>query len=250
MLFKDKYLEKFSAGIANAMVIYARNAATGVLVIWEVVKVRFYDQDIVSVVKAIEHNLHNEDLLSSIQFQPSERFFNLFKEKEYEILISKFFDYYWSRLPVLLKCSRVIHHWKKQIPTAKEIEIVSKACFKMWAEVYPNSAKTYVFSGYYTKFNKLTKWYVKSDRRNDEVYSAEWLYNSLSKLYPEITADDNIGNLITHIIESYFPMFWDTFQEHYRKSLFYYANLGWFVGDLDTGELCEKFDRDSRGCEE
>jgi hypothetical protein len=244
MLLKDKYLEKFSAGIANAMVVYARNSATGVLAIWEVVKVRFYDQDIGRVVKAVEHNLHNEDLLSSLQLQPSERFFNLFEEQKFAILISKFFDYYWSRLPILLKCSRVIHHGKKQRPTAKEIEIVSRASFKTWAETYPNAVNTYIFSGDYSKFAKLTKWYVQSGRRDDEVYDAAWLFDSLKELYPEITADDNVGNITTHVIKSCFPMFWDTFQSHYRKSLFYYANLGWFTGDLDTEELCEKIEKE------
>jgi len=246
MLFKNKYLEKFSTGIADAMIIYARNGATGVLAIWEVVRVRFYDQDIGSVVKAIEHNLHKEDLLSAIQLQPSERFLNLLKEQEYEILLSRFFDYYWSRLPVLLKCSRVIHQGKKQRPTDKEIEIVSKACFKTWAEAYPRTTETYVFSGDYTRFDKLTKWYAKSERRDDEVYSIEWLWDSLRELYPEITADYNVGNITTHVIESCFPMFWDTFQDHYRKSLFYYANLGWFAGDLNTEELCEKLEKDSQ----
>jgi len=246
MLFKNKYLEKFSTCIADAMVIYARNAATGVLAIWEVVRVRFYTQDIGSVVKAIEQNLHKEDLLSAIQLQPSERFLNLLKEQEYKILISRFFDYYWSRLPVLLKCSRVIHHGKKQRPTDKEIEIVSKSCLKTWAEAYPHTTKTYVFSGDYTRFDKLTKWYAKSERRDNEVYSIEWLWDSFLELYPEITADDNVGNITTHVIESCFPMFWDTFQDRYHKSLFYYANIGWFVEDLDTKELGEKLEKDSR----
>ena len=246
MLFKDKYLEKFSAGMANAMVLYARNAATGVLAIWEVIKLRFYDQDIGRVVNAIERNLHSEDLLSSIQLQPSERFLNFFKEQKNEILISKFFDYYWSRLPVLLKCSRVIHKGKKQRPAAKEIEIMTKACFKVWAEAYPNEFNTYVFSGDYSKFDKLTRWYVKSDRRDDEVYRAEWLFDSLRTLRPKFIADGNVGIVTTHVIESCFPMFWDSFQDHYRLSLFHVANLGWFVGDLDTDELCEQLGKEPR----
>ncbi len=228
------------------MVIYARNSATAVLAIWEVVRIRFYDQDIGSLVEAIKHNLRNEDLLSAIQLQPSERFLNLLKEQEYEILISKFFDYYWSRLPVLLS-NRVIRHGEKRRLTDKEIEIVSNACFKTWAEAYPNSAKTYVFSGDYTRFDKLRKWYVKSARCDDAVYSVKWLWDSVRELYTEITAYDNVANITTHVIESCFPMFWDTFQGYYGWSLFICANRGWFVGDLDTEEACEELERERRG---
>jgi len=240
MLFKDKYLEKFSEGMAHKMVIFARNAATGVLVIWDVVKVRFYEQNIGSVVNAIEHNIDSEDLSSSIKFQPSERVLSFFKEQKFQILISKFFDYYWSRLPVLLKCVRGTRHGKETRLTAKEIEIISRACFKSWAEAYPTLEKTYVFSGDYTKFENLTKWYVKSNRRDNEVYASEWLFDSLRELYPEIVGDDNVGVLTTHVIDSCFPMFWDAFQRHYVSFLFFSANLGWFVGDRDTDELCEK----------
>jgi hypothetical protein len=240
MLFKNKYLEKFSIGMADEMVIHARNAATGVLAIWEVARASFYDQNIGGVVDAIKQNLHKEDLLSAIQLQPSERFLNLLKEQEYEILISKFFDFYWSRLPILFKCNRAVHHGKKRRPTEQEIGKISKICFKRWEEAYPDTAKIYVFSGDYSRFNKLTKWYAKSEQRDDAIYCSEWLWDSLRKLYPESTANDNVGNTTILTIKTCFPMFWDEFQNHYRTSLFYYANLGYFVGDLDTEELIER----------
>jgi hypothetical protein len=247
MLFKAEYIERFSAGLADAMVLYSHNAATGVLVIWEVVRTDFYDQDVGSVVNAIQHNLHNEDLLNSIKFQQSGRIINLQKELEFEFLNSKFFEYYWSRLPVLLKCNRVIHKGKRLKPADKEIEIVSKACLKKWADTFSDMRNTCDFTGEFARFDRLTKWYIKSNRRDDEVYAIEWLFDSLEKLYPQITVDDNVGNITTHIIESCFPMFWDAFQAQYGKSLFCFANLGWFNGDLTTEELCEKYERESRG---
>lgn len=238
--FKDKYLEKFSAGISDEIVVYARNAATGVLAIWEVVRTSFYERDLGGFVETIQNGLNNDDLLSYMKLPSSERFLNLFKEQRYEILISKFFEYYWSRLPILFKCNRVIHHGRKRRLTKKEIEITSKASFYTFAEAYPNAVNTDTILSDYKKMNKLTKWYARSGHRDDEVYNADWLLASLMELYPETTADDNVGNITTHVIESCFPMFWDTFQDRYRKSLYCYANLGWFVGDLDTEELCEK----------
>ncbi len=100
----------------------------------------------------------------------------------------------------------------------------------------------FAFSGEHEELDRLTRWYVRSKRRDDRVYSIDWLWTALQDLYPSTYQDTNVGNITTYVIESAFPMFWDTLRAHYVKSLFYYANLGWFVGDLDTEELCRQID--------
>jgi hypothetical protein len=237
-LFKPSYLDKFAAGLAEAMLIYSRNAATSILLIGEVVRSNFYKSDIGSVVNAIQSNLHDKEFLEAIVATLPQEFNQQLRGHNYETLKCRFFDYYWSRLPVLLKCNCVIHHGKRLRPSQEEIEVVVRACFNLWADVQPDLAKDYVFSGDFMRFEKMTRWYVRSKTRDGEVYSIEWLWRSLHDFHPHLCEDNNVGNITTHVLESCFPMFWDSFAGHYRRSLFYYANLGWFVGDLGTEDLC------------
>jgi hypothetical protein len=243
MLFKPSYLNRFAAGMADSMIIYSRNGAASVLVIAEVVRANFYRDNLNSLVSAIQENLHKADFPKSIGVNLAEEFSVQLRQPRFSILSSRFFDYYWSRIPVLLKCNRVIHHGKHLKPTNPEIEVVARACYGRWEETYPALVKEFTFSGEYEQFDRLAKWYLRSKRRDDRVYSIDWLRTALQNLYPALCLDTNEANITTHVIESAFPMFWDMLRAHYLKSLFYYANLGWFVGDLDTEELCRQIEK-------
>jgi hypothetical protein len=243
MLFKRRYLDRFASGISEAILIYSKNSATSILLISEVVRTKFYEDAIGDVVNAIQSNLHREDFLKVMGVKLPQGFTKRLRQPKFQILICRFFDYYWSRLPVLLKRNRVIHHGKRLRPAEKEIEAVSRACFKRWADAYPKLEEDYIFSGDYNRFHRLTKWYVRSKTLDDEVYSIDWLWHSLQDLYPNLCRDNNVGNVTTNVVESYFPMYWDTFAAHYRESMFYYANFGWFVGDLDNEELAQTLKR-------
>ncbi len=214
LLFKPSYIKQFASGIAEAVLIYSRNAATSILLIGEVIRTKFYQNDLGSVVNAIQSNLHRKDFLEAICVELPQEFTQRLNEPNFEIFACRFFDYYWSRLPVLLKCNRVIHHGKRLRPREEEIEVVTRACFKLWADAHSDLVKDYTFSGGYHRFEKLTRWYVRSKTRDDEVYSIEWLWRSLQDLYPHLCQDNNVGNVTTHVLESCFPMFWDVFTEH------------------------------------
>ncbi len=224
------------------MLTYSRNGAACVLVVAEVVRTKFYRDDLGGLVNAMQANLHKTDFLKSIGVNLADEFSAQVRQPRFSVLSSRFFDYYWSRIPVLLKCNRVIHHGKHLQPTDPEIEVVARACYGQWEETYPTLVKEFAFSGEHEELDRLTRWYVRSKRRDDRVYSIDWLWTALQDLYPSIYQDTNVGNITTYVIESAFPMFWDTLRAHYVKSLFYYANLGWFVGDLDTEELCRQID--------
>jgi hypothetical protein len=89
----------------------------------------------------------------------------------------------------------------------------------------------------YLRFSRLARWYVRSRTRDDEVYSINWLWDTLGSTFPDLLEATNISSITCHVIESSFPMYWDSFQESYRNSMFYYANMGWFVGDSDIDEV-------------
>ena len=141
MLFKPSYLDKFATGIAEAILIYSRNAATTILLIGEVVRTKFYENDLSGVVNAIQSNLHRKDFLEAISVKLPQEFTQRLRESNFEIFTCRWFDYYWSRLPVLLKCNRVIHHGKRLRPREEEIEVVARACFKLWADAHPDLVK-------------------------------------------------------------------------------------------------------------
>ena len=61
MLFKLSYVDKFTTGIAEAILVYSRNGAISILLIGEVARSMFYKNDLGRVVNDVKSNLHRED---------------------------------------------------------------------------------------------------------------------------------------------------------------------------------------------
>ena len=239
MLFKKHYFEKVCKDMSKRIINISMNSTIAIFIIWDVVTNYFYDLDIGKVVNSIEKYLLEHDFLSSLNLHLSKDFNTRIRKDNQRLEIS-FFKYYFSRLPVLLKRTHVTHHGRKLRPTNKEVKVISNACLLIWAKKYPELIKSYEssFLKEYWRIDKLTKWYVKSEKAENEIYNIEWLWDTLNSLYPQLmNSSDNISSITTHLIESYFPMFWNTIRDYWAHSLYSSDLTGWFKGDLTTGEL-------------
>lgn len=240
MLFKDNEFAKFSDRLGELIVNYSRNSATAILLIWGVAKSKFYLVNTGKLIALVGSHLHCEDLLRVLNSQDLAELAGCRNDDRYTILGAKFFNYYWSRLPVLVRNNRVIHRGRVCRLSKKELDDISRCCFGKWARSFPELVDRYVFSEDYRRFLGLTPWYVTRTRRDDAVYSMEWLWSSLRELYPEIFADTNAGAFAEQVIEASFPMFWNEFSSSYRIDLGYAAILGAFRGDPDPSEVHPK----------
>lgn len=90
MLFKPLYLDRFAAGIADAMLTYSQNGAASVLVIAEVVRTKFYRDDFGGLVSAMEANLHRNDFLISIGVNLADEFSAQLRQPRFSVLSSRF----------------------------------------------------------------------------------------------------------------------------------------------------------------
>lgn len=241
MLFKPDYLSRFICGFAPAVLEQSRNMARGTLLINGVIASRFYDRSIADCINAVEQSLHCEDFHQRVEnFHTYEYLRNSSDEKLFERFVARCFDYCFSRLPILLRMSRIVRHGRKRRPTEAEIEQIERGCFSEWGKRYHDVMLDYSFSGDRQISISHTKWYSNRIRRDRHVYDASWLALTLANLYPESLSSSNVENVTVYAVESCFPMFWDHLQSRYRYSLSTYAMLGWFTGDLDTDELDAK----------
>ncbi len=153
----------------------------------------------------------------------------------------KLFDYYFSRLPAL-RFARFNRKYKLSI---KEIESISKLSFVMMDTKYNKEMKECHFSGLHRQFMNFSKYpralrlfYLR--RIENLLYDYTWLIDFFKSYYSEYLSDTNINNFAIHILDSCFPMFWDTFRQKIIESLVYSFNLGYVNGTKDTEELTFK----------
>ena len=236
MLFKEKYFDKFRHGIAKSIDTFSSNSAMSIFVIWEAVRDHFYDVDVGNLVSLIEKKLPAGNLLATLPFDVSAGARTHFENRRFRLLSANFYQYFFSRLPVLFRCNRVIHKGTKKTPSMKEQNDTICRCVTEYLDKYGDLDSSPP-PDEYLQFARLARWYVRAKTRDDHVYSIQWLWDTLEMTFPDLLKGKNISSITSHVIESCFPMYWDSFQEGYRKSMMYYAIMGWFIGDSDIDEI-------------
>lgn len=70
------------------------------------------------------------------------------------------------------------------------------------------------------------KW-RESTNLDDEVYDFKWLLDFLEeKLWAPYSRKSNVLSIVPLVMEQCFSLFWDTWADRYRMSMFYSANMG------------------------
>lgn len=241
MIYKDKYCEQFINSYAKATVDFAQSAACSILGIWDFIHYNFYCINASDYVSKIKVNLHNQNFLDAIKAFQSSNYFELLNESRFVELKIRLFDYYFSRLPVL----RFATFDGKYRLSIDDINAISNLSFIIMDTKYNNEMKKYKFSGLYEKFMSFSR-YPKTLRHfylhkiDDLLYDYTWLFDFFQSYYPEYLSDNNINNFATYVLESCFPIFWDTFSEKVIESLIVSINFGYINGTKDIQELISK----------
>ncbi len=236
MLFKAKYFDHFKSGTASDLNTFSQNSALSVLAIWDCVRSHFYDIDLGGLVESLRRGLPSAESLRATPLAISQDVLSSLSDKRFRLLSAHFYHYFFVRLPVLFRWNRLIHRGRKMHLDRKEMDAIIRSCITSYVESYGEVGPS-LSPDEYRKFARPARWYVRREVQEDQVYSIQWLWDALSVIYPDIMAPSNIGSITNHIIESCFPMFWDTLQSRHRNSMVCYANLGWFVGDADIDEI-------------
>jgi len=236
MLFKAKYFDNFRRGVVSNLDTFSRNSALSVLAIWDCVHSRFYDIDFGGLIESLRKGLPSESSLVAIPFNISDGVLSSLSDKRYRLLSAHFYHYFFVRLPILFQWNRLIHRGRKRHLDRTEMDAVIRSCVASYAETYGDTGVA-LSPDEFRRFAGLARWYIRRRVQEDQVYSIQWLWDALAVTHPDIMTPSNIGSITNHIVESCFPMFWDTLQERYRDSMVCYANFGWFVGDADIDEI-------------
>jgi hypothetical protein len=81
------------------------------LIIKEAVCTHFYDVDMGLLIDSIHKNLYSSELLLSLPYKVSIDLDQLVISKSFQLLKSKFYNYYFTRTPVLVNMTRLVHKW-------------------------------------------------------------------------------------------------------------------------------------------
>lgn len=245
MLFKAKYLDQFKDGFVKSLSTISHNSALSILIISDAVKHHFYEIDMGVLVNVIQKNLYSSDLIQKLPFNLSFDSEQHSNSNSFLLLKSKFYNYYFTRTPLLIRYTRIKHKGKRRILSAKETKETVEYALRNFSDLFFD-IETNLSPDEYSKFSKLSKWYVISKVRDDNLYSIQWLWDAINITCPELLDSNNSSSFANHIIESCFPMYWDTYQYSYGRTMQYYAVSGYFIGDLDMDELEKAFELETK----
>ena len=239
-MFKDRYYKQFIESYGELTSVFAINSAYSIIGLWDIVKNYFYSKDVSDYITEVQNNISQKDFIDKIRWYYSDEFFSRTKESRFDYIIFSFYDYFFSRLPVL----RLMTFDGKYRLTEQEVDDISRASFIVMDKLYKNNFKNYKFSGMYSDFlyySKIPRFIMQFRLRDidDKVYSVNWLLEKIEQYYPEYSLDCNVNNFSLHVLESCFPMYWDEFSSYIVKSIIYAANLGYVYWKKDIEELLE-----------
>lgn len=212
MIFKISHFEHMTKGMAKGIITLSSNSASSILLVFDTIGKNFYQINASILINEIEYNLMNPDFLQKIEPFISDELKFMIEQEEWTLLRTSFFNYYYSRLPVLLK-ARV----DGKCLSKTEIELISRICFLAWEEVTPNYLKKKAFKSYWYEFEKSMKWYVRKQKRDNMVYANDWLWSEIELLFPHFLIDSNTNNFTVEVLNSCFPMFWNTLQSEHHS---------------------------------
>ncbi len=241
LLYKPKYLKSVLNSIADTILDFSISSVEAIFTIYDSISTKYNEINLDELLRGINYSLSSGEPLRlhlPKTFEYSDVFFRLIEGENYQLFVTRFFDYYYSRLIVLLKIS-IYHKGKRLRPSKIEVDLFRRSCLCKWRETFPELANSYEFTNDEWKFLLLTRFFISSKKRDDMVYDSEWLFKFLEEYYPMLVYGGNYGKLTGIVIDGQFSIFFDSLQRYYNYLVYYWANFGWFVGDLDSNERIE-----------
>src|SRR5437879_10638505 len=121
----------------------------------------------------------------------------------------------------------------------EEVEWFLAAAFNTWYTRCPIEGK--YLAGECRQIDALCHWYISSDRRDNAIYDASWLWASIKNSHPLLWLENSNETLFSvQILEGCFPMFWDSLRGYYVQMILYCANFRWLAGDFTIQEMLTK----------
>jgi hypothetical protein len=128
MLFKEKYFERFKHGIEKSLIAFSKNSAISIIVLRDMIENHFYQIDIGKFVNKIQQNLPSEDILIALEYDISAKTRGFVESHKCHLLSAYFYKFYFSRIPILFRCNRLIHKGRRIVPSLKEVNDIISLC--------------------------------------------------------------------------------------------------------------------------
>lgn len=256
-LFEREKFEIVKKEIGRSVIFCSINSAIGFLLICDVVKNNINMLSLDDLMSFVSNNLLNEKLIDDIYkdelcvisdydfinqdrheiyYTPSEQFFSDISSTKCELLQAKFFYYYFTRLPIMLRMTRF--GAKKSIPNRTEQKEILEACIDALEFCYPQLVKKfphifsdpnvcYDLSREVEKAKQLTGFLSKNTDRDNFVYEYTWIFRGPTRtekdLLPIENQVPNFDFIMQGILDKYFRVFWNTLRDYYADHIYFKA---------------------------
>ncbi|WP_094603426.1 hypothetical protein SPSIL_014740 [Sporomusa silvacetica DSM 10669] len=251
-LFKENAFDSVKKQIGTSAVTCSVNSAIGFLLICHLIKSNINNLEIEDLLSYVSSNLLQIDFLDDLFKKEihivsdfnvidksrrevflvlSKDFYDIISSAKCNLLQAKFFYYYFTRMPILLRMTGFGN--KKDIPNKTEQKEILLSCVEALEVCYPRLVNEFphIFSNpsYYNlsrdtrKAENLTGYFKNNKDRDDFVYDYSWIFTGPLKseegLLPSEPNILNFNFIIESILNKYFRVFWNTFRNYYVENI-------------------------------
>lgn len=258
-LFKKDCFDSVKDRISFAIILCSINSALGILLLSDVVKNSLSVLYIEDVISCISSNLLSKNFIKEIDqleicissdfnivdenrhdtfYTPSEMLLSDISSLKFDLLQAKFFYYYFTRMPILLK--KTYFGPDHSIPNDSERKQILRACVDALEKHYPQLVEKFphIFSAPnliydlardINKANGLTSYFKNKKSREEFIYDYHWIFfgpsNTEEHLLLLEKGNPNFQFIMKNILDKYFPVFWNCFRDYYADNICFLATV-------------------------
>lgn len=243
-LVRAKYFERIADGITIDMLAATHNSVTTVVLLHWILDGNLRKLGVFDLFDLVHDHLCASTFVSMVQNIGAKDLSNAVVLGCDDPLYGAFFEYYWARLGKLLRMTRFISH-KPSFFSEHEREAIERLSWLLFCTQHQGLKHLYVWRREKRRLDFLSRWKVLHPFFMRSLYDQSWLDSvmvggNLLGNYPESIR--HVGRLL---LREYFPVFWNSFEDHFLKNMFHASNLGCLSGGRDTDELLQAARNDS-----
>lgn len=235
-LVRAKYFERVADEIAINMLTATRNSVTTVILLHLILDGNLRKLGVLDLFDLVHEHLCAPTFVSMVPNFGAQDIANAVASGHDDRLCGAFFEYYWARLGKVLRMTRFVSH-RPSVFSERERKAIARLSWLLFRDQHPGVEQAYVWRKEKRRLDFLSRWKVLHRLFVKSLYDQNWLDSALArgtllKDYPESIR--HVGRLL---LREYFHVFWNSFEDHFLRNMFYASNLGWLAGGRDTDEL-------------
>jgi len=243
-LVRTKHFARVADEIATSMLAATHNSVITVVLVHRILDGNLRKLDVLSLFDVVHEHLCSPTFPSTVPNIDAQDIASAVNSGHDDHFCGAFFEYYWARLGKVLRMTRFVSH-RPSIFRDHEREAIERLSWLLFCTRHPGAERAYAWRGEKRRLDLLSRWRVLHRLFAKSLYNQVWLGPALERATLLESYPAGIRDIGALLLSEYFPVFWNSFEDHLLECMFYASNLGWLGGGRDTDELLHAMESDA-----